>query len=355
MMTVSPTFQMTALPARIVFGAGRLADLAAEFTALGAKRALVLSTPHQKADAEKLAAQLGPLAVGVFTEAAMHTPVEVTERAMQAFAATGADSVIALGGGSTIGLGKAIAYRNNCLQAVVATTYAGSEVTPILGQTENGLKTTVRGTNILPELVIYDPDLTLTLPVAMSVTSGLNAMAHAIEGLYAQDRNPVTSLMAVEGIRALQGALPAIVAHPKDSAARGQALYGSWLCGTVLGTVGMALHHKLCHTLGGSFDMPHAETHAVLIPHTAAFNEAHAADALRLAADLFGGHLGQGLWHFAKSLGAPMALRDLGLKETDLDRAADLAVKNPYWNPAPVTRDGIRALLQRAWAGEQPE
>lgn len=355
MAAASPIFQMTALPARIVFGAGRLADLAAELAALGARRALVLSTPQQKADAERLAARLGPLAVGVFAEAAMHTPVEVTARAMAAFTAAGADSVVALGGGSTIGLGKAIAYRNDCLQAVVATTYAGSEVTPILGQTENGLKTTLRGPSILPELVIYDPELTLSLPVRMSVTSGLNAIAHAVEGLYAQDRNPVTSLMAVEGIRALRDALPVIVGSPKDPAARGQALYGSWLCGTVLGTVGMALHHKLCHTLGGSFDMPHAETHAVLIPHTAAFNERAAGEALRPAADLFGGTLGAGLWQFARSLGAPMALRELGLNETDLDRAADLAVKNPYWNPAPVTRDGIRALLQRAWAGEKPQ
>ena len=342
-------------PARIVFGAGRSAAVAEEVARLGCRRALVLSTPFQRAEAEALAARLGDLSAGVIAGAVMHTPVEVTEAALAAYAAAGADGVVSLGGGSTIGLGKAIALRTDAPQVVVATTYAGSEVTPILGETEKGLKTTRRDPRILPETVIYDPDLTLGLPVAMSVTSGLNAMAHAVEGLYAQDRNPITALMAVEGLRALRDALPAIVAAPRDGAARGQALYGSWLCGTVLGTVGMALHHKLCHTLGGSFDLPHAETHAILLPHTAAYNARAAAAELAPAAALFGGALGPGLWDFARSLGAPTALADLGLAEADLDRAADLAVQNPYWNPEPVAREAIRALLGRAWAGQRPE
>lgn len=347
-------FQTSFNPARIVFGPGRLDAVADEIAGQGASRALVLATPFQKKDAEALAGALGGKSVGVFAEAAMHTPVEVTERAMAAYEAAGADCVVPLGGGSTIGLGKAIAYRNGCPQIVVATTYAGSEVTPILGQTENGLKTTVRGAEILPEVVIYDPELTLDLPVEMSVTSGLNAIAHSIEALYAQDRNPVTSLMAVEGIRALKEALPLIVKSPRDLAARSDSLYGSWLCGTVLGTVGMSLHHKLCHTLGGSFDTPHAETHAILIPHTTAYNEVVASDELAGAAALFGGDLGGGLWDFAQSLGAPLALKDLGLTEGDLDKAADLAVKNPYWNPRPIEREAIRALLDGAWRGDRP-
>ncbi len=348
-------FVFTSSPARIVFGVGSVTRLADELRAAGCRRAVILSTPFQRDAAVALATQLGDLAAGIFAEAAMHTPVEVTDRAMAAYAAAGADCTVAIGGGSTIGLGKAIAWRNDAMQAVVATTYAGSEVTPILGQTANGIKTTVRDAKILPELVIYDPDLTLTLPVGMSVTSGLNAIAHAVEGLYARDRNPVAELMATEAIRALRQALPAIVRSPRDIAARGQALYGAWLCGTVLGTVGMALHHKLCHTLGGSFDLPHAETHAVLIPHTAAYNAIAAHARLAPATRQFGGDLGGGLWDFAQSLGAPMTLRMLGLRMEDLDRAADLAVENPYWNPRPVERTAIRALLGRAWAGERPE
>jgi len=348
-------FTCTLNPARIVFGRGSLSQLPAEISRLGCKRALVLSTPFQKADAEALARQLGELAVGVFANATMHTPVSVTEQALAAFEAAGADCVVSFGGGSTIGLGKAIAWRNDTLQIVVATTYAGSEVTPILGETAEGLKTTKRDPRILPEAVLYDADLTVGLPVAMSVSSGLNAMAHAVEALYAQDRNPISSWQAIEGIRALKEALPRIVRTPEEIEARSLALYGSWLCGTVLGTVGMALHHKLCHTLGGSFDLPHAETHAVLLPHSAAYNFVAAADVLGPVADLFGGSVGGGLHDFARSLGAPLALRDLGLAENDLDRAAEIAVQNPYWNPRPIERDAIRALLQDAWEGKRPK
>ncbi len=349
------SFSLTLNPARIVFGRGTVAQLPAELARLGGRRALVLSTPSQKHQAAAIAARLGDAAAGVFAGAVMHTPVGVTARALQAFADVRADCVVAYGGGSTIGLGKAIAWRNDVPQIVIATTYAGSEVTPILGETENGLKTTRRDARILPEAVIYDPDLSLGLPVAISVSSGLNAMAHAIEGLYAQDRNPITALQAVEGVRALRQALPRIVEVPADPEARSAALYGAWLCGTVLGTVGMALHHKLCHALGGSFDLPHAETHAVLLPHTAAYNAAAAADLLRPAAELFGGSIGGGLHDFAASLGAPRALRDLGLAEGDLDRAADIAVQNPYWNPRPVERDAVRRLLGQAWEGTRPD
>lgn len=351
-MTFPFTFDIN--PARIVFGPGSVSQVTQELQRLGVTRALVLSTPFQEADAQALAERLGALSAGVFAGAAMHTPVEVTRQAMAVFNAVDADGIVALGGGSTIGLGKAIAYRNQAPQVVVATTYAGSEVTPILGQTENGVKTTVKHADILPEVVIYDPELTLGLPVAMSVTSGLNAMAHAVEAVYAQNRNPVSTMMAVEGVRALRDALRVIVVEPKNLTARGNALYGSWLCGTVLGTVGMALHHKLCHTLGGSFDLPHAETHAIVLPHSIAYNAKAAAAQLQPLADLFGGNISTGLHEFARSIGAPMALKTLGLQESQLDQAADLAVKNPYWNPQPVERDAIRSLLQRAWEGAVP-
>jgi maleylacetate reductase len=347
-------FSYAGSPARIVFGDGSRSKVGEWIVTAGCKRALVLATPHQKADAEALATEIGSLACGVFTGATMHTPVDVTEAAMKMVAETEADCVVSLGGGSTTGLGKAIAYRTDLLQIVVPTTYAGSEVTPILGQTEGGRKTTVRDARILPEIVLYDPALTLGLPVSMSVTSGLNAMAHAVEGLYARDRNPISTLMALEGLRAFSRSLPKIVTAPDDADARNEALYGAWLCGTVLGTVGMALHHKICHTLGGSFDTPHAETHAVMLPHTAAFNARAAAAELAPAANLFGGSIGGGLWDFAKSIGAPLTLKEFGLTEADLDRAASIAVENPYWNPRPIDRGSIRALLQEAWDGRRP-
>jgi maleylacetate reductase len=346
------TYQGSA--AHIVFGEGRSQTAGEWIEKLGCSRALVLSTPHQRADAEALAARLGPLSAGVFAGAVMHTPVEVTATAMDMVRDSGADCVVSLGGGSTTGLGKAIAYHTDLPQIVIPTTYAGSEVTSILGQTEGGRKTTVKDPRILPEVVIYDAALTTGLPVGLPVTSGLNAMAHALEALYAQDRNPISSLMAAEGLRAFKSALPDIIASPGDLSVRADALYGAWLCGTVLGTVGMALHHKICHTLGGTFDTPHAETHAIMLPHTAGFNATAVPDLLAPVAEIFGGSVGGGLWDFAKSIGAPMALKDLGLTEADLDRASQIAVENPYWNPRPIDKQSIRELLQQAWEGNRP-
>lgn len=348
------SFVHAASPARIVFGRGGIARAGDEVERLGGRRALVLSTPQQAGQARSLADALGGLSCGVFDGATMHTPVEVTAKAVAVYREAGADCVVSLGGGSTIGLGKAIASRTGAPQLAIPTTYAGSEVTPILGETEGGVKTTRRGAEILPETVIYDPDLSDGLPLGLSITSGLNAMAHAAEGVYAQDGSPVFTLMAVEGLRALRDALPGLAADPKDRAARDAALYGAWLCGTVLGGVGMSIHHKLCHTLGGSLDLPHAETHAILLPHTIGFVEEAAPQALAPVASLFGGRAGSGLHSFAKGLGAPMRLADLGVAASALDDMAALATANPYWTPRPLDRAGIRDLLQRAWSGEAP-
>ena len=240
----------------------------------------------------------------------------------------------------------------------IPTTYAGSEMTSIYGLTEAGVKKTGKDPRVLPRTVLYDPELSQTLPLAMSVTSGINAIAHAAEGLYAQDSNPVMDLMAVEGITAMARALPPIRKNALDIHARTDALYGAWLCGSVLGSVGMALHHKLCHTLGGSFNLPHAEVHTVVLPHALAFNAGAAPIAMaRIAKALGSASAAAGLYALARDNGAPTALKDIGMRAEDLDRAADLAVSNPYWNPrpfGPTERGAIRALLQRAWDGEPP-
>ena len=353
MIEIKP-FVFPGLRSRVIFGHGTLAQTSAEIERLGRKRALVLSTPNQKAEAEALAGQLNSLSGGVFAEATMHTPVDVTEKALAAYEASAADCVVALGGGSTTGLGKAIATRTGADQVVIPTTYAGSEMTDILGETAGGEKTTRRDPSILPETVIYDVDLTRSLPPSLTVTSGLNAMAHAAEALYAPDRNPIVSLMAADAIRALCLALPAIARNPDDRDARASALYGAWLCGAALGGTSMALHHKLCHVLGGSFDTPHAETHAILLPHTIGFNSAKAADLLAPISQVLGGTPGVVLFDFAASLEAPTKLKDFGLGEAELERAADIAVKNPYWNPRPFDRASLLALLRDAWGGRRP-
>lgn len=347
-------FTATSAAVRIRFAPGIRHEIGAEISALGCRRALILTTPQQVAAGEDVASDCGPLAAGFFTKAAMHTPVAISEEAVAHAREIGADVIVAVGGGSTTGLAKAIALRSDLPQIIIPTTYAGSEATPILGQTEKGLKTTLTSPKVQPEVILYDAELVAGLPLGMTVTSAMNAMAHAAEGLYARDRSPLSTLMATEGLRAFRDGLPRVLAAPGDLAARGETLYGAWLCGTVLGQVGMALHHKLCHALGGSFDLPHAETHAVILPHAMAYNAVAVPDLLAPVAEIFGGEPGAALHRFAAGMGAPLALRDLGLKESDLDRAAEIATQNLYWNPRPVTRDGLRQLLQAAWEGAPP-
>ena len=348
-------FVYVAQAARVIFGPGSLAQLPREIEQLGARRALVLSTPEQAADAERVARDLGAHAAGVFARAVMHVPIETAREAREVARNLGADCAVAIGGGSTTGLGKAIALDSGLPILAIPTTYAGSEMTPIYGLTEGGLKRTGKDPRVLPRTVIYDPQLTLTLPVGLSITSGLNAIAHAAEGLYAKDGNPIMDLLAEEGIRALAVALPGIKRNPQDIEARSQALYGAWLCGTVLGNVGMALHHKLCHTLGGSFNLPHAEVHTVVLPHAIAYNAPAIPEALQhLKRALGSEHPAAALYDLARSNGAPYSLRELGMAEADLDRAAELAVASPYWNPRAIERAGIRTLLQQAWEGTRP-
>lgn len=349
-------FAYEGLPARVVFGQGSIARLREMVAAVGGSRALLLSTARQADNAAGVCAAAGAPVVGHFAGAIMHTPIEVTERALAELERTGADSVISFGGGSTIGLGKALALRTDVPQVAVATTYAGSEMTPVLGETDAGRKTTQRSPRVLPEAVIYDVDLTLGLRPEISVTSGLNAMAHAVEGLYARDTNPVMQLMAEEAVRVLAHNLPLITVNPACIEARSETLYAAWLCGMVLGSTGMALHHKLCHILGGTFDLPHAETHSVILPHALAFNAPavpHAMTALTRAFD--GSDPIASLAALVHRIGAPTALRDIGMPQDGIEAAADQAVENPYWNPRKIDRESVRLLIERAYLGKKPE
>jgi maleylacetate reductase len=326
---------------------------------LGATRALILTTPEQAALADTLQQLLGARASGVYNRAVMHVPIETAREAREIARSLGADCAVAIGGGSTIGLGKAIALDSDLPIIAIPTTYAGSEMTPIYGITEGGQKKTGRDIRVLPRTVIYDPLLSQSLPVEMSVTSGINAIAHAAEGLYSSDINPVMRLMANEGIAALARAIPLIVRDHGELKARTEALYGSWLCGTVLGNVGMALHHKLCHTLGGSFNLPHAQTHTIVLPHALAYNaKAKSTQSAMLDIAKALGKENQdaadAAYDLAKMNGAPTALRDIGMTAPDLDKACDIALQNQYPNPRPLERAAIRELLQNAFEGNRP-
>ncbi|KAF4967733.1 hypothetical protein FSARC_4794 [Fusarium sarcochroum] len=280
------TFEYVASSPQVIFGKGTLAQIPSLVEKLGVKSVMILSTPEQTEIAKRVADILGAVAVSTFSGATMHTPTHVTESALSQAKEADVDGVVSVGGGSTIGLGKAISVRTGLAHICIPTTYAGSEMTPILGETENGRKLTRRDTNILSTAVIYDVDLTLTLPVKMSVNSGINAIAHS----------------------------------------------------------------------GGSFNLPHAETHVVVLPHALAFNAPGAPQAMaQLAAALPGsnGDAVRGISALYRRLGINFSLQKLGMPEDGIEKAADIAVSNPYRNPRPLEREAIRELIRRAWNGEQ--
>ena len=348
-------FEYVANPGRIVFGSGTLSALGDEVQRLGTARVLLVHDPSLTSAADQAAASLGDRLVARFDGVAMHTPVEVTEAALAIARDAAVDCVVSIGGGSSTGLGKALALRTGWSLVAVPSTYAGSEVTPLLGETSAGEKTTQTNPIVLPKTVIYDVDLTLGMPVMLSVTSGVNAMAHAVEALYSPQANPVVDRLAAESLRRLGAALPRIVADPGDRDARSDALIGAWLAGTCLGSVGMSLHHKLCHTLGGSFGLPHAETHTVVLPYAMAYNAAAAPDAMATVATALGvPDAPSGVYDLVRSLGGPTSLAEIGFRESDIHRAAALASARPYPNPKPLTTEGIAALLRDAWAGTRP-
>lgn len=343
------------LPARVVFGKGSISQLGEEIERLGSRNALILCTPNQRDAAVMVAGILGNRAAGIYDQAVMHVPIETAQQAREVAIDMKADCCVAIGGGSTIGLGKAIAMTSELPIIAIPTTFAGSEMTPIYGITEGGLKKTGRDLRVLPKTVIYDPELVAGLPPQIAGPSGMNAIAHSVEALYAQDANPIISLMAEESIRALAIGLPAVVKNHGNADIASDALYGAWLAGMCLGAVGMSIHHKLCHTLGGTFNLPHAEMHTIVLPHAVAYNQCAAPEAMaRISRALGGIDPATGLYDLAKSLGAPMALADIGMPEAGLEKAADLAVLNPYYNPRPVERAAILDLLRNAYAGRRP-
>ena len=357
-------FDYVAHPARVLFGSGTASRVGDEVRRLGGARVLLLAGTSVSDAAEQVCATLGPLLAARFDGAAMHTPVEVTEKALAVLREAQADCLVAIGGGSTTGLSKALALRTDLPQIILPTTYAGSEVTPVLGETSDGQKVTTSSAAVLPETVIYDVEFSRSLPLAMTVTSAVNALAHAIEALYSPQANPIIDGFALEAIARTARALPLLVggeaASATDVAAgtsdpRADLLRAAWLAGTCLGAAGMGLHHKLCHVLGGSFGLPHAETHTVILPHAMAYNASAAPQAMRRVAEALGVEdAPSGLFDLIATAGGPTSLRALGLAEADIPRVAQLAATQSYPNPRELTEDGIESLLRDAWHGRRP-
>jgi alcohol dehydrogenase class IV len=354
------SFVYEALPGRVVFGVGASKDkLAGEVDRLGARRILLIAAKQERVLAEELAQPLGQRLVGLFTEVRPHVPVEVARKARDTTREAGADCLLSVGGGSTTGTAKAVALETGLPIVAVPTTYAGSEMTPVWGMTESQRKTTGNSHYVLPKVVVYDPELTVSLPAFVTGPSAINAMAHCVEAFYASGANPVTSLIAEEGVRALSRGVPVAVEHPEDLEGRSETLYGAYLAGAAFASAGGGIHHKICRVLGGAYDLPHADTHTVVLPHAVTFNAPAVPEVMERVVRALGetGERGAavGLYDLAERIGAPTALKDIGMKEEDLNEAVSLVLeKAPRDNPRPVDEVGVREILEGAYAGRRP-
>lgn len=350
-------FNYAAAPQRVIHGAGRAAELGAELAQLGARRAVLLCSPGQLGVAQEMSTRLGELCAGVLPLARVHVPAELAREACEQARRLDADALVALGGGSAIGLAKALALQTALPIVALPTTYAGSEATPIYGITRDGDKQTGRDPRVLPRVVIYDAELSAALPMRVSVASALNGMAHAVEALYASDRSPVTDALAQHGLRLFTSGLDALSGSDPSLEVRGQLLSAAWLCGHVLGQTRMGLHHKLCHVLGGRFDLPHAELHALILPHVLELNAARRPELLDPLADAMGVANPVHWWRAQlANAGLPTALTQFGVGDADLDPVADLILSQPYPHPFAVGRPELLKLLRTAsGVAESPE
>jgi maleylacetate reductase len=336
---------------RVVFGAGALATVANELERLGMRRVMLLTTPGRMSDREDVLTLLGARLAGEFNGARLHVPVEVVAEARAAVAHSGPDSLLAYGGGSAIGLGKALAHETKLPLVAIATTYSGSEMTAVWGNSDGRMKRTFRNAEVAPRLVLYDPELTYGLSPAVSAASGMNAIAHCVEAEYAPESGPVTSFFAMEGLKRLARSLPVIVSSPNDPGARADALFGAHLAGRSLDMTAMGLEHKLAHVLGGRFGLVHAEAHAALVPWVVAYNAPAAPEATTRMAEALGtGDAVQALVDLSRRLGI-RSLGSLGFSADRIPEAADLITSMKFPNPRPVDTDGVRWVLERAIAG----
>lgn len=344
-----PRFNRDLPGTRLLFAPGAVLELPSQLTSLGRQRAFVVTTGGRAAALVPPQELLGDALVEIFSAAREHVPVAVAARALKRFRANRADVCVAIGGGTAIGLGKAIIKETGTPLVAVPTTYSGSEMTSIWGQTDETGKHTGRDPTVKPRLVIYDVALTFGLPPDVSAASGMNAMAHAVEAMYAPNATEETRTMAEEAARLLAQSLPAILAKGTDLRARTATLIGAHLAGRALDESSMGLHHRICHVLGGTFKLPHARTHAVVLPHVVAFNAPFATNAMRrLGAALRDADVAGGLDALNRAIGITYTLTDLGFRRQDIERAANEVTATPYPNPRPVSPDDVRTILSMA-------
>ncbi len=347
-------FIYEALPSRVVFGVGRRRDVGAEVDRLGEHRVLLIADQFDASLYEEIARLLGQRCVGIFTDVVQHVPIEFAEQARELATKTGATATVTVGGGSTTGFGKAIALSHRIPQICIPTTYAGSELTPIWGLTQGDIKKTGRDLRVQPVTVIYDPELTLHLPLGVAGPSAMNALAHAVEGLYGPGANPVMGALALESVRVLARHLPLLFDAPSSIEERSSVLYGAYLAGAVLAVVGTSLHHKTCHVLGGLYGLDHGKMNAIVLPHALKYNEPAIVEQYARLSEVLGGDAAAKLYDLARAMKTPSSLREIGLPDDGVEKAVPLIVAAAKDNVRSLNEDQARALLDACVRGERP-
>jgi maleylacetate reductase len=347
-------FDYDALPGRVIFGVGRRSEVGEEVDRLHATRVLLIADAHDEVTIDQVVTALGERCVGVFTEVAQHVPILLAQKVRALATSSGANATVSLGGGSATGFGKAVSLTHELPQVCIPTTYAGSELTPIWGTSNGEIKETGRDLRVLPRTVIYDPELTLGLPISIAGPSAMNALAHAVEGLYGPGANPVMSAIALESVRVLSTHLPLMKASPTSIDERSQVLYGAYLAGAVLAVVGTALHHKTCHVLGGLYGLDHGKMNAVVLPHALAFNASAIPEAYQRLSSVLGGDAAGQLYDLARALDTPSSLLELGMPIEGVQRAAPLIVQASTTNVRSINETQAIEFLSNCVEGVRP-
>lgn len=349
-------FNYSPVPSKVVFGENAALKLKDEISALGGARVMIACSKGMRGRIEHVIEALGDMCVALYDGAEPHCPEAVAMAAIDLFKEKKCDIIVAVGGGSTIGIGKAIALRTDAPLIVVPTTPCGSESTPIYGMLIGNTKKTGRDAKVIARTSIYDPALTTSMSAHHTATIGMNSLAHCVEALYGQSASPISDLYAAEGIKALTKGLRGSLADGNDLAARSQVLYGGMLSGYCVTLAGIAIHHKLCHVLGGHHGIPHGESNSVILPYAVAYNETAAPKAMeKIMAAMGTDSASGGIYDFATEMKVPKSLKELGMKESDLDIAAEETVRTTPYSPKPAQVKSVREMLQQAYEGIKPQ
>lgn len=350
------TFDHATLGQRVIFGSGKAVENAvAAIDALSAQRVLLIADAFASEVSDAIASR-APIVARIH-DIVQHVPAERARAAVAIALDDSIDAILTIGGGSSTGLAKIVARDTGLPIIAVPTTFAGSEATDVWGITEGERKLNGSDPKVLPRVIVYDAELSASLPGHLALSSGLNAVAHAVDSLWAPRADPINQALGAESLRALVPALRGLKNDPHDLDAREQALYGAYLAAVAFASAGSGMHHKICHALGGAYGLSHSEMHATVLPYVTAFNVPAAPAAAERIATAFGGSpadVAETLRAFRDELGIRGGLKALGLAESAIADAAAIAFPLiPPSNPRSFTQDDIESIIGAAWRGEK--